>query len=506
MRKNETEDKPKMGSNSKRNGHPSKPSEKTEVMNAASVTIEPPAGEHLPDEELESAETPEERKKRIDEEEDLLAAEHRSNLKKGLGVSLVLFAGLALSILFFFVIFKLPQVKGWVGNLAKILSPFIYGGIFAYILAPVADRTEWLLCKICKIEDLQQSKKKGVINTVSVVASLLFAALVIYIILMLVIPQLITAVSDAIVTAPKQYDKVVTWLAEILKNNPKALEYVRDASDWIYDKGLDWVRENVIPNLTGYIGGVTGGVVTVLKVIGNLLVGLVVAIYLLITRKRFVKQAHLLCFSLFRRKVAEKIEEEVHFADVTFSGYISGKIMDSLIMFVLTYIGCIIMGTPYPILMSVIVAVTNMIPFYGPFIGLVPCALIIVIFNPVKCLYFAIFNIILQQVDGNIINPLIAGDSTGLNGFWVLFAISVFGGFFGIIGMIIGVPSFAVIYHWARELVHFGLRKRGEDDILEDYLRIYDDRRKKSEKRRKRREWALALKRRLKHEGRKQKQ
>ena len=197
----------------------------------------------------------------------------------------------------------------------------------------------------------------------------------------------------------------------------------------------------------------------VLKFVYNILIGLIVAVYVLHGRKRFGKQARLIVRSIFSDRWADRILEEVEFIDRMFGGFINGKILDSAIIGVLCYIACLIFKFPSALLVSVIIGVTNVIPFFGPFIGAIPATLLILIQNPIKALWFVLFVLVLQQLDGNIIGPKILGNTTGLSSFWVLFAILLFGGLWGFVGMIVGVPLFSVIYDVIKKLVIHGLQR-----------------------------------------------
>ena len=212
--------------------------------------------------------------------------------------------------------------------------------------------------------------------------------------------------------------------------------------------------------------GLSDSMINVAGIFMDLFIGLVVAIYLLYGRRKFKKQGKLLLYSLFKERWADKIIEEIRFADRVFSGFIGGKLLDSAIIGGICYIGMMIMGLPYAILISVIVGVTNIIPFFGPYIGAIPSAIILLTVSPMSCLMFVIFIVILQQVDGNIIGPKILGSSTGLSGIWVLFSILLFGGLFGFVGMLIGVPVFAVIYDLIRQLIIRGLELRSKSRCL----------------------------------------
>ena len=213
-------------------------------------------------------------------------------------------------------------------------------------------------------------------------------------------------------------------------------------------------------------------VVTVFK---NLIIGIIVAIYLLASRKKFAQQAKLILYSILKPRWADTMLNEVLYADKMFGGFINGKIMDSAIIGVLCYIVCAIVKFPSALLVSVIIGVTNVIPFFGPFIGAVPATLLILIQSPIKALWFVLFILILQQLDGNVIGPKILGNSTGLSSFWVLFAILLFGGLWGFVGMIIGVPLFAVIYDVVKKLVIHGLRRNDELEMLGTYHETFGD-------------------------------
>lgn len=400
----------------------------------------------------------------------------KHELKKYLYSALTLFVGISLSVLFFFVIFRLPEIGGRIGKLFNILTPFVYGGIIAYLLVPVCNFLERGICRVTKVVPDSSGRAMKIIRAVSVFLGLVVAVLVIYILVALVIPQVRETGENVIALfegAPEIYNDFIMWLTKLFEDNPEITDYVGQYSGQVYDYLMNWIQ-HLIPNITNVIGGVSSGVINVVNVVKNLFIGIIVAIYLLLARKRFAKQANMLVYSMFKKPAADKIVEEVHFVDKAFSGFINGRLLDSAIIGLLCYVCCRLMRMPYPFLISVIVGVTNMIPFFGPFIGAVPSAFIILLVSPLKCLYFIIFIIILQQVDGNIIGPKIMGNSTGLSSFWVLFAITLFGGWFGFVGMIIGVPLFAVIYHLVCELVNLGLEKHGQENMLINYLWQYN--------------------------------
>jgi predicted PurR-regulated permease PerM len=208
------------------------------------------------------------------------------------------------------------------------------------------------------------------------------------------------------------------------------------------------------------IANITGGIYNVVRGVIDVVIGLVVSFYLLYHKETFGAQGKKIIYSLFRPDRANTVLQGVRFVDRTCGGFISGKILDSLIVGVICYISMLILKMPYPALIAVVVGVTNVIPFFGPFIGAVPCALILIFISPLKCLIFIVYIIVLQQIDGNIIGPRILGNTTGLSGFWILFALLFFGSLFGFWGMMLGVPVFSVIYAVVKRLISKKLRKR----------------------------------------------
>ena len=223
------------------------------------------------------------------------------------------------------------------------------------------------------------------------------------------------------------------------------------------------------------ISGVGIGVLSVVTVFKNLIIGIIVAVYLLAARRKFVRQARLILYSIAKPRWADAIVTEVQYADKMFGGFINGKILDSAIIGLLCYLVCVIVKFPSALLVSVIIGVTNVIPFFGPFIGAVPATLLILIQSPIKAIWFVLFVLVLQQLDGNVIGPKILGNTTGLSSFWVLFSILLFGGLWGFVGMIVGVPLFAVIYDIIKKLVFHGLRRNGQLGQIETYHEEFGD-------------------------------
>ena len=375
------------------------------------------------------------------------------------------FGAISLSIVFFFFIYRFKGFGDAVATLTGILMPFIYGGVIAYLLKPVCNTVEGFLRR------LFPEKLHGFAGGLAVAATLLFGLLLVYALLMMIIPQLITSVTALYYTGRANIGKFVHWFnhLQFVADNQTLMEYVNKAYAALSVDLDSWIKNTLMPSMQNIISGVGIGVLSVVTVFKNLIIGIIVAVYLLAARRKFVRQARLILYSLFKPRWADAIVTEVRYADKMFGGFINGKILDSAIIGLLCYLVCVIVKFPSALLVSVIIGVTNVIPFFGPFIGAVPATLLILIQNPIKALWFVLFVLILQQLDGNIIGPKILGNTTGLSSFWVLFAILLFGGLWGFVGMIIGVPLFAVIYDVIKKLVIHGLGRNEELEMLTAY-------------------------------------
>ena len=363
------------------------------------------------------------------------------------------FGAISLSIIFFFLIYRFDGFGDAISTLTGILMPFIYGAVIAYLLKPVCNTIEGLLHRFIP------EKMKGLINALSVTFTILFGLLLVYALFMMIVPQLITSVTTLYYTAQRNFAKFVQWAnhVEFFEQNTQIMDLLNSAYDTVSTSIDTLVKTKLLPSMQNILSGAALGVLNVVVVLKNLVIGIIVAVYMLASRKRFVQQGKMVLYSVVKPRWASLITEEVKYADRMFGGFINGKILDSAIIGLLCYIGCLIFKFPSALLVSVIIGVTNVIPFFGPFIGAIPATLLILIQNPIKALWFVLFVLVLQQVDGNIIGPKILGNTTGLSSFWVLFAILLFGGLWGFVGMIVGVPLFAVIYDVIKKLVIHGL-------------------------------------------------
>ncbi len=376
------------------------------------------------------------------------------------------FGAISLSIILFFVLYRLRGIGEFFKTISGILSPFIYGGVVAYLLRPMCNTYERFF------EKHLPEKAKKLAPGIAVFGSLLTGLLMIYALLAMILPRVTESLIALGRTVPSGIESAIAWAENFFGDN----EYMDDVFSFFntsYDKIATtikaWFQNNLL-QITSLLSSVGSSVYNVLLSLYNLVIGLVVAVYVLFSRKRFARQGTLIVRSTLNERIANILLEEVEVIDRMFGGFIDAKILDSLIIGILCYFGCLILGIPNTLLISVFVGVTNIIPFFGPLIGAVPSTLLILIESPIKAVWFVIFVIVLQQLDGNVIGPGIMGNRIGLSGFWVMFAIILFGGIWGLPGMIVGVPLFAVIYDLVRKLVKSGLRKRGKMELWEQYI------------------------------------
>lgn len=378
------------------------------------------------------------------------------------------FAVIAACIAFAFLIIKGNTVRGGLKELNSILAPITYGAVLAYLLTPIYNRyvnkSKPVFIKFFHSEKFGESCARGF----GTLVSLILIIVIVMGLFWMILPQVVTTINGVIESFPNNADMLYKWLQQLLADNPQ----VEDTVLGSYEKGLLQLETWVTTDLMKVMSSVVSGVMTGVVFIKNLLIGLIVMVYLLNIKDLFAAQSKKLVYGCLPLKMANRVIEKVRFIHQVFGGFIIGKLLDSLIIGIICFVCLSIMKMPYVMLISVIVGVTNVIPFFGPFIGAIPSAILLIFVSPVKCLYFLIFILLLQQFDGNILGPKILGNSTGLSSFWVLFSILVFGGILGPIGMIIGVPTFAVIYSLISEWVSSSLGKKGLSAHTDDYREL----------------------------------
>ncbi|MBQ7302466.1 MAG: AI-2E family transporter [Clostridia bacterium] len=363
-------------------------------------------------------------------------------------------------ILFYFLLFRIDRIADLWNTVTGALTPIFIGLVLAYLLNPFANFlqrhfTAWFGRK------LQPARAKKLASGLSITLSLLLVIVLIAALALMIIPEIVNSVGRVAESLPAQAEDAFNWVQTHLNSDAAWAVQVRELLDKGLDMLVDWLKNaNLSDTAATVLDYVTTGVVGVVKGIFNLLVALVVTVYVLKDREQFLRQSKKLLCAFCPTKHISGVMTTVRRAHKIFGGYLVGTIIDSLLVGVLCFIGLSILRIPYALLVSVIICLTNVIPYFGPFIGAIPSAALILLADMQKGLIFIIFIIVLQQIDGNILVPRILGESTGTSAFWATFALLFFGGLFGMTGMIVGVPLFAVLYYLVTLWVNKRLQKR----------------------------------------------
>ena len=395
--------------------------------------------------------------------------------KRILSSSLVIFIGLALAVTYFFVIYKSDNLSAKIDTVVTILRPFIIAMVLAYIMKSTCNLYEKLLKKpLSKSKKRTPYQSRKLANNLAVLFTYITWTILISALLWIVIPQIIESmtkfVNDMIVMIPDMVDKVFEFEQKFFAKNETLRPYFDSVVNWL----ITWSETDLIPYLSELGSTILPALLNVITVIKDIVIGLVISVFFLLGRKELAAKSKLLLHCIFKNKTANAILDEFKYADKMFSGFLEGKVIDSTIVGLAYYIFLVAVGIPYPALIAVICGVTNIIPFFGPFIGAIPSGLIILVTaeSPIKLLWFVIFVFAAQFIDGYIIDPHIVGGNIKMSSFSVLFAVILFGGLWGFWGLLIGVPTFAVIYDIGKKIVVHLLKKKGKMDMLDQY---YDD-------------------------------
>ena len=387
----------------------------------------------------------------------------RENWTEQIKWGITAFLVLAATSLLFIIVSHLETINKNFNLFIQILMPIIYGAVLAYLMSPVYNfvvkTTEVLLAKLFRKKSKKQSTASSFLATI---CSLLFLAFIGGSLVSLLIPELTKSIYNLYTTLPDAINRSYERIQALLANYPEAREYVEDLYTEIsaFFSSKPESAQTILGHLQNIAAFFRDGIWNTFTVVKNILIGLIVMVYLLNLKKTLKLQFRKLLFAIFSKEKAKGIIEELQYVHKMFGGFILGKIIDSVIIGILTFFVLSIMKMPYTLLVSVIIGVTNVVPFFGPFVGAIPCIILIMLSSPLQALYFAIAILAIQQLDGNVIGPKILGDSTGLSSFWVLFSIILFGGLFGFVGMIIAVPLWAVILNSIRRYANKRLEKK----------------------------------------------
>ena len=366
------------------------------------------------------------------------------------------------SIIFYFVASQIGSFSEKISILIGILYPFIIGFAIAYLLNFILKFYEHTI-----LDNVQGSSKlkKGHKRSISLILTYLTAAGIFYLFVHFIVPQLIDSIMGLVNDVPMYVDNATKLFDDVMKETNLSPEYtalIQEQMNRYINIIMDFAKE-VIPVVGNTLKMIASS-------IWNIVLGIIISVYLLIDKEYFFAINRKITCALFSDKMASRIFELTHRTNEIFGKFLSGKIIDSAIIGVLSFVVFSIFKIPYTLLISVIIGVTNIIPFFGPFIGAIPSFIIILFVSPTKALIFLILIFIIQQIDGNIIGPKILGDSIGISAFWILFAILVAGEFMGLVGMIIGVPVFAIIYSVIKEDVEYKLKNKDLPTETKDYM------------------------------------
>ena len=345
-----------------------------------------------------------------------------------LGVTLIVSACAVL--MFYDTFFQSRVLLDFFDKLMSVLSPVIYGLVFAYLLAPIVDFFDRYIQKgLPKV-------KSSLVRGLSILVTWICVIALIYLMFSILIPELVDSTKTLADNFESYYKTVYNWVNSLVENqtifsDDIYSDQLLSALNGYYDKLVKWVTDTVIPQAQVAIVAVTGGIWSVVIFLKNILIGMMISVYLLARKESFAKQSKKILYAILPETPYRRTLRAVAEADRIFSGFVRGKLLDSLIIGILCFICCSIFKFPYTPIISVFVGVTNIIPIFGPFLGAIPSAFLILLVSPKQCLYFILFIIALQQFDGNILGPKILGKSTGISSFWVIVAIVVGGGFGG---------------------------------------------------------------------------
>ncbi len=354
--------------------------------------------------------------------------------------------------------------SGYLREIARVLAPVTWGVVIAYIVNPIMIKTEKLLSRLLE----KKKKHPKLIRVIGVAFSITLLLFIITALIALLLPQVIDSIMGIINNFSTYFDNFEKQIYGFFEDYPEIAKWIEIQFDNIQPKILDYVN-NILPTLADMAVRLKDGAIEIIIGLKDFLIGFVVAVYLLYSKEHFVAQMRKTVTAFFSDTLTKGILEIASHTNKTLSGFISGKLLDSLIIGILAFIFMSILKFDFVVLMSVVIGATNVIPFFGPFFGAIPCGLLLLVAAPKQVIPFVIFVFLLQQFDGNILGPKILGDSTGISAFWVIFAIFIGGGLFGFPGMVLGVPLFAVIYTLISDLINYLLKQKGLSALTDDY-------------------------------------
>lgn len=387
-------------------------------------------------------------------------------------IGTTIFLTIAACITFFFVLYRWSEISKVINTILTSAQPIIIGLALAYLLMPVKNFTEAFVLRVLYSKKIEGKKAKNLALGIGIASSIVFLFVIIAVLIAMIVPALVTSIAGLVDSMPFYVDSFVAWIEETEIVDSSFAEFLGSSITSVTGELQNWAKSELLPLVQQYLAHITSGVYSVFKALLNFLIGIIVVVYVMSIKETLIGQSKKVVYALFPAKKGNAIIETVRKSNDIFGGFIIGKIIDSAIIGGIAYVGCVILKIPSAFLVSFIIGITNVIPFFGPFIGAVPSVLLVLIQSPIHSIYLLIFILILQQVDGNIIGPRILGDKTGLASFWVLFSILIAGGLFGFFGMILGVPVFAVIYYIWQRFIAYRMKKKNLSEVTEDYVHL----------------------------------
>lgn len=382
-----------------------------------------------------------------------------------------LFSVFSALILLFFAIYRWDYIFGFIQTLFNIMMPFIYGVAIAYIMNPIVKFFEnKVFNKLLKnIKNKKKKDRKKLLRVLSLCTStIIFFGLLITSVSFL-IPELLKSIEMLILNINTYLSNSKELLIKLFGGSDAIIEFINDNygrfSEFMNESFNQGLFDNMMTTISNSIFGT-------LKFLYNLIIGYIIAIYILFDKEKFKAQSKKLLYTIFSYDKVNIILENTRYTDKVFGGFFAGKLLDSLIIGIICFLCMLAMRMPYSLIVSVIVGVTNIIPYFGPFIGAIPSVFLIFLVSPGKSLLFIIFIFVLQQIDGNIIGPKILGSKTGLSSFWVLFSLLIFGGLFGMVGMVLGVPLFSILYSFINGVLKRRLKEKKLPEDSKDYEKL----------------------------------
>ena len=351
------------------------------------------------------------------------------------------------------------RIGGYLGFLGAIITPIAYGAAIAYLLAPIVDFLERTVLRRWAGEGLKRRRPKTWVRVVSVLLTLVIVLGAVALLLGFLISDVASNINQLI----DNFSGYVAVVQEWMQSMEGSFTLPPELLNWLnslYEQAVQSADKMGAGGISEVVSALSGGVLGVFSFLGNLVLGIVIAAYMMGMKETLAAQAKKIVCAVFEPYYVDRLMAAAHYADKVFGGFIRGNIIVSVLIGIICFIALRIMGVPYAPLLAVLLGVTNMIPFFGPFLGAIPSAVLIFLIDPIKSLEFIIFILVLQQLDGNILTPNILGDSTGLASLWVIISVLVAGGLFGPLGMLLGCPAFALIYALIRLGVGKGLEKR----------------------------------------------